>query len=462
MRPAGSWREDRGPAGRRRRMLGGIVGLMCLLATVSARADAFGDLLAEALAGHDRIKAAEAAVEAAENRARAAFAPLYPTLDTTASYGFEHQSKPDGDANTNATFHEIDLELTQLLWDFGASYASIERARLQLSDTQVALVAARQDMIQNAAAAYVDLRRAALVLDFARRSESNILDTTGLEEARVEAGGGLSTDVLQAKTQLAEAEARRIAAEGALRGAENRFVAVFGHLPEDPRGLPPIGIDEARLPETLDDALTQAVGHNTDLQRAALAESIARQDMVRSSRDGLLPTIEAVGQQTWKRDVSGTMGFKGETLAKVELSFPFNLGFTAVNTLRAAEADLAATSRRMGDTRRDVEERVRNAWHTLQTARATVQSRETQASLSEAFLELAREERGFGQRSLIDVLSGETSLINALSESANARSAALRAALDLLRVIGHLSPDVFTTPPDPDERLPAALTGGAR
>lgn len=425
-----------------------------VLAPDLASGAAFDDLLAQVLATHDRILAAHSDVDAAEDRAVEAFSPLYPELDVTANYGWESQLKHE-DAKTSTSFQEADLELTQLLWDFGASNAAIERARLELSESKATLVGVRQSLIEEAATAYADLLRARRVLAFARRSEANILDTTGLEEARVEAGGGLSTDVLQAKTQLAEAEARRIEADGTLILAENRFRAVFGAVPESMEAFDPIGVAEGVLPTSLEAALETAERHNTDLQLATLAEAVAMQDLRQTSREEFLPTVEAVASRKWKNNVSGTLGFKGETLAKVELSFPFNLGFTAVNTLRAAQFDHIAQTRRVGDTRRTVEEEVRNAWINLRTARMTVASRRTQADISAAFLTLARQERAYGQRSLIDVLSGETSLINALSETANAETDMINAAIALLRVTGQLRPDVFVSLPAPDDEIPS-------
>ncbi|WP_148560870.1 TolC family protein [Magnetospira sp. QH-2] len=424
------------------RLLALVACLLIVLPFPVDAAEPFSDLLSDVLERHDRIEAVRSDLDAAKERAKAAFAPLYPTLDVTANYGWETQLKHEA-AKTSTSFQEADLSLTQLLWDFGASYAGIERTRLQISEQEVSLISVRQDLIEEAANAYVDLRRSATVLLYAQRSEANILDTTGLEEARVEAGGGLSTDVLQAKTQLAEAESRRIAAEGAMRRAENRYRAVFDQLPGDLESLFELTVADSHLPISLEDALDLATAHNTDLQLASLSEAIARQDLRETRQDAFFPKLEAIAERKWKNNVGGTLDFKGETLAKVELSFPFNLGFTAVNTLRAAQSDITSQSRRMGDTRRNVEEEVRNAWQSLDEARQTAAARHTQAEISAAFLELAREERSYGQRSLIDVLSGETSLINARSDAANAEAGAVAAAITLLRATGRLTPEVF-------------------
>ena len=62
---------------------------------------------------------------------------------------------------------------------------------------------------------------------------SNLKKQTKLEDIRVKAGAGVSTDVLQAKVQLAGARARFEASKGILANQEHRYRAVFGDLQND-------------------------------------------------------------------------------------------------------------------------------------------------------------------------------------------------------------------------------------
>ena len=70
----------------------------------------------------------------------------------------------------------------------------------------------------------------------------------------------------------------------------------------------------------------------------------------------------------------------------------------------------------------------------------------SQASISKAFLELARKERKLGKRSLIDILSGETALINARSDASTARGQLLISAYNMLSAIGILTLDKVKVP----------------
>ena len=109
-----------------------------------------------------------------------------------------------------------------------------------------------------------------------------------------------------------------------------------------------------------------------------------------------------------------------------------------MNGIKAAKQKLVASEERLLDTRRRVIERVRNAWQNLETAKQTATILRNQEALAQKFLELARKERKAGKRSLLDVLNGETTLINAQSEAASAEADVEIFSYELLRAIGVL------------------------
>ncbi len=430
-----------------------LLGLLC--GCVSARptmAQSLETLLERVVQTDHRVIGAQADIAAAQDRAREALGDWFPFFEPTVNHGYELTQNPHA-SDTGLPFSELDLSLTQKLWDFGATDALVEKARLQLVEKQLTLIKVKEDLILEAINAYVNLFKVFHSLTFARQSKDNVQKQTGLEVAKVESGSGLSTDVLQAKSQLAGAIAREIQSEGALLAARNRYRAVFGKPPV-PEKMLPVALPLDQLSHTLESALDKALDNNTQIAIDSVAEAIARQDQKNAFSDKFFPKVEGVLTHKWKNNVSGTVDLKKETLAKIELTMPFNMGFTAYNTLRAAESDVIASSRVVADTRRNIEEQVRNAWQELNTAKLTARSLQNQADISAAFLGLARQERNLGQRSLIDVLSGETSLLNAQSDSISAETDVIVAAFKLLSVTGDLKENFirrsargFPTPP---------------
>ena len=208
----------------------------------------------------------------------------------------------------------------------GATNSTIRTAGRVVVQAEAGLNAARQNILLRAVTAYVNILRSQEVLKFAERSEVNIKRQTELENARVERGAGLSTDVLQAKQQLAGAQARRVLARGALAIARNSYNTVFGTMPTavsaEDRPVVPVSM----IPDDIEEAVVIALDNNFQLEAVNFANEIAGEivDTTRSSQ--LFPRFEVVGDAKFKNDVSGTVGYKREAVGKVQLRAPLRIG----------------------------------------------------------------------------------------------------------------------------------------
>jgi adhesin transport system outer membrane protein len=408
-----------------------------------ASADELSDRMGALLTSHERIKAAQSDLEAARAGVEVARGGYYPTASITGNQGNERISTHDTDTVTSYAQREVDLNLTQTLYDFGAIDATVGSAGLRVQQAESALEQTEQAILLAGLSAELNLASAKRVLDFQVQSEESIKRQTELEDARVKRGSGFSTDVLQAKTQLAGAQAARVRAEGALEQAVNRYRAVFGDAPADLSAVGKMNIALTDIPEDVDGVVSAALEKNAQVIGAQLQAEIANTEIDRSFASGYRPVLTASADQKYKRDVGGTQGVKNETLVKVELTYSFNFGFTAANTLKVAQSGHVAANSRLKDARDQIEEQARNAWQNLQTARANADFLENQANIASEFLTLARKERTLGQRSLIDVLAGETSLISAQSAADRARTDVDVAVLTLLNVMGQLDLSVL-------------------
>jgi TolC family type I secretion outer membrane protein len=413
-------------------------GVLAILAPIQAHAETFKEMLEQVLPGHNRVRAAIADVDGAQNLTEVARGSWYPTANFTGEYGYEKENKPSGSLDTGMYFKKYEATVRQLLWDFGAANASIDRAEIAQAQAEATRAGAKQSLILDGLTAYINLVRTSQQTAFARESESNIRKQTGLEEARVQRGSGLSTDVLQAKTQLAGAEAGRVTAEGALDNSRNRFRALFGRDPAKVTTLatPPVPTD--LLPLSLSDAINEARRNNIALKIAQMTADMARKSAEATKASQLFPRVDLVGEARDKLNYAGTAGNQSELVGKVQVTYPLNLGFTAINSLRAADSNVVAAESRLADTRDLVEEQVRNAWENLATQKARADYLKNQSNIANEFLELARKERKLGTRSLIDVLAGETALINANSSAASADADVAIAAFTLLSTLGNL------------------------
>jgi adhesin transport system outer membrane protein len=411
--------------------------------TAPVRAETLYDSIQSLAKNQKQIKAAEADLDAAKERAAAAWGDWYPQLSLTANWGREKQNKSTGTADVEEHPREVDLTLTQQLWDFGSTNAAIQSAELSVDRAGTNLISTRQALILQGIEAHLNLIRADRVLGFAKGSVGNIRRQAKLEDARVQRGGGFTTDVLQAKTQLAGAEARRNNFAASLRTAVNAYRRFYGKPPgkidkmDDPRT--PFEL----LPKSVDELIQIMLETNPGLKATRLDAEILQQTIIQTRADEFFPTLEATAETKRKEDVGGTIGKSTEQLFKVELSYSFNLGLTQRNTLLAAKKDHLAGTQRYIDARASFEQQARDLWSNFKRDKLNAEFLKNQANIAGEFLELARRERQLGNRSLIDVLAGETALINANSDAAATETDIKLAVFRILNIMGKLEAGIL-------------------
>ena len=421
------------------KVAGLLVGFMlCQLPPVAA--EDLHELFLDLSKHHKRIQAAEADMEAARNNIRVVLGTWFPEFSITTHYGYEDQTKPNS-LGTHMPSRELDLKISQLLWDFGAANSTVKQARLSFEQARSVLTLTRQGLLLEAVVSYLSLINAREILDFALQSETNIRRQSEIENALVDRGSGFSTDVLQAKAQLAGAGARRVLAQGTLRTAQNRYRAVFYASP--PATLLETRIPVELLPASVDEAVDVAMKNNLQLMVSKISTDVAKEAITQTRASEYYPSITGSVDRKWKENVQGTQGFKGETFIKAELTHTFNLGFTASNSMDAARFTWRAAEDRYTDTLELVAEQARNAWSDIETARENAAFLNNQANISAEFLDLARKERRLGQRTLLEILAGETALINANSDAAAAETSVDVAIFSLLSIMGELEVDLL-------------------
>ena len=404
----------------------------------SAQAESLTQLIPDLLQTNNLIKASEATVDSANEQIRVSKSGWFPTLGVTSTYGHEKQKKPKGTDDTDFVSRAVDLSVTQLLWDFGNVDSQIRSSRIGLTRAEADLELRRQEVTLRGVSAFLNLRRAHETLMYALESENNIKKQTDLEDALVRGGAGLSTDVLQSKRQLASAQARRVQAEGQLALARNEYRAVFLNDVTDLHALRKPLLPIELLPTSLEDALDIAFRENPALLVAMADTGLARENVNTTRSSSFFPKVDAVGESKYKNDVGGSSGEQTEYFAKLQMTFNFNLGMTAVNSLKAAESSATSSSKTEAFQRESVEQRVRNAWDNLQVNRTNFEFLRNEAAIAAEFLELARKERQLGNRQLQDVLQGETALINANSNAAAAETDIAIGIYEMLASIGRL------------------------
>ncbi len=283
--------------------------ILVLSASISASfAEPLTDLLPDFLSNHNLIKAAKSDVVAARETALAAKGGYYPSLSVTITGGNEQQNKPSGTDDTNMVSREADFVVTQRLWDGGATSSAIRTASLSEQQSNAVFKSTSSSLLLRGFSAYINVIRAAESLSYAITSEENIKKQTELEDALVKRGAGFSTDVLQAKVQLAGAQARRTRAEGALEIARNAYRSVFSKEtgPIDTMVKPVLPVD--LLPSDVDDAIERAMNNNAFLIANNLTSRIAMESVNATRASSFSPTIDGILDIKHNKDASAPAG----------------------------------------------------------------------------------------------------------------------------------------------------------
>ena len=409
------------------------------------QAKTLAELLPDMIETHQRLQSAKDTEQAGQERYKQSRAAWYPTVDFTGDVAREDTTYNNRGQSTSLDRNIQKFRATQTLWDFGATDGAIKTTMGLWKQAENSKNMARQGLILEGVSAYLNLMKAAKTLGFSMQSEDNIKAQTGIEESLVEKGAGLSSDVLQAKAQLAQAAALRVVNEGLLENARSRFKAVYGELPGDDMILafsyPDVPYDI--VPGALDDAISIAKDENPAVL-VAKNMAAATQGVVDTARSSFYPSFNAFWEWWRKENDGGAIDtVKWEQRLGIEFAYNIWNGGGDEAALRASKLDHSAAINTSKDVERAIEEQVRVAWQNLITARAKAEWYRNQANISSEFLELARKERKLGNRSLLDVLQAEVGLNTAQSGALAAEIDQMVQAYTLLHAMGRLDLDLF-------------------
>jgi len=417
-----------------------------LLCSANASAEqGFADKLERVLREHQLVRMVDADVETAREQVAVEKTAYFPKLTISGGAGKQRIDRENGESG-HYNPSQANVGISQLITDFGATSSRVQAAKVVLVKEEAERELQVQNLTLAAIEAQLQVVQAQRTLAYARQSERNIKQQTSLESARMEAGRGYATDVLQAKSQLAGAEARRVMAASRMREALNRYRVIFGESAIAPESLEALAIPSARLPASEVDIINSVRQQSPDVLAAIKRAEVtlAERDAARSKE--LMPRLSFRLSQDRFNDYDGAPGRRDDTKAMINFDWQFDLGMRAYHVTRAADQAVLSAEEKADYTRIQAIEEARNAWDSWQASRERSDHLRNQANIAERFLDLARKEREMGRRSLLDILNGDIGLINAQSDATAAGIDEIIAAYRLLRATGRLSPELFRQP----------------
>ena len=401
-------------------------------AAVPAWAQSLTDVLATTYSTNPELQAGRAELRATNELVPQALSGWRPTIAGTASIGSTWIDSEVGSDGTNP--RTVGLSLSQPVYRGGRTVAATREAENLVLAQRARLVGVEQDVLLDAAAAYMDVVRDAAVLELTVNNQQVLTRQLEAARDRFEVGEITRTDVAQSEARLAGANAGRISAEGDLTESRARFVEVVGEAPGTLE-TPPI---LATLPGSLEEAIEVAVNANPNVVAADYVERAAR-DGVDVVFGELLPSIALQSEVEYGEEQSTFADDR--TTATVEAQVTVPLYQAGEVSSRVREAKKRASQRRleMAQQRRAAAQIATTAWEALSTARAQIDAFEAQVRSAEIALEGVREEAQVGSRTILDVLDAEQELLDARVSLVRAKRDEIVAGFQLLAAVGNLT-----------------------
>jgi outer membrane protein len=395
-----------------------------------------------------QLRQARAITAAAGSRAREALAPLLPQVLATASYQRTTANtivRPGaastvgtGTPGTSSwdTYNSFGdgVNATQLIYDFGAS-TKRWRAAQATAESQAASERATALQVDfNVRAAYFDARANRALVQVAQETLDNQLKHLAQTEGFVQAGTHAEIDLVQARTDTANARVALINAENTYQTSKvtlNAAMGVEGPTDYEVADVQPVPVEGEDTP--LERLLEEAVQARPEMQ--SLQEQVRAQQL----------TVRSI-QGQYGPALSATLGFvQGGTAvdklgwnAAAGLSLSWNLfqgGLTRAQ-VSEAEANVLAAVAQLDLERQQVRADVDAARLAVRAAKESLSATQEALVNARERLRLAEERYQVGVGSAIELGDAQVALTQAAAQAVQADDRLATARAQLLRALG--------------------------
>ena len=394
--------------------------------------------LARAYQNNASMNSARAGVRVTDENVAIAKSGWRPYIAGTGSFGYTSTNN-----TARITTGSFGVAIQQSLFDGFQTLNNVRAAESQVRAANESLRNTEQNILFNAAAAYVDVLRDRQIAVLHGRNLEFLGEQVRAASSRFEVGEGTRTDVAQAQAQQAAAVAQLSAARAQVLASEAAYLQLVG---DRPGRLEPAAPVAKLLPAGIDAALGVALAEHPAI-KATLHLVDAASFQVKSAEGSLLPQVSAQAGVThsYRDTVSGLPGVGASDGRSDSASIGLNLTIPIYQGGRAS-AQVRQTKEQLGQARIEVDvsrDQVRNAvaaaWTSYTAAREGVDANRALVAAAQLALNGVIEERNVGQRTTLDVLNAQNDVVNAQINLAGSERDVVLASYAILQAMGRLS-----------------------
>lgn len=406
--------------------------------TAPASAQAIEDALAKAYLNNPTLLSTRAGLRSTDESVPQALSDWRPTVEVTGSIGatvVDSSTSTETDRRQSRRPKDLGVSLTQPLFRGGRTLAATSGAENDIRAARARLLETEQNILLQAATAYLNVYRDQAVLRLNQNNEEVLQRQLEATRDRFEVGEITRTDVHQAEARLARSKADRIQSAGDLETSRANYLNIVGEPAPVTLTLPERVSD---LPDSAEEAVRIAVVNNPGVI-AAEFDRRASMDNVDEVWGELLPEVDVTASSTRELQTSTENSLRTTHEVTLNLTIPIYQQGSVYSRLRQARQDAAESTLLIDTERRDAAEAGTQAYESHVTARAQVDAFQTQIEASIVALEGVQREAAVGSRTVLDILDAEQELLDSRVSHVRSERDELVAAYELMSALGRLT-----------------------
>ena len=423
-------------------LIGAVVAIPCS----EARADTLLWALVQAYQNNPSLNAQRASLRATDENVPQALSGYRPKLSITANGGENYTDvgnhvyvnnvpSQTNSVTTPFTSRGVGATATQTLYNGMQTSNRVRQAESQVMGARETLRVTEQQVLLDAATAYMNLLRDEAILELNRRNVEVLTEQLKQTRDRFTVGEVTRTDVAQAESRLAAGRSALLGAQSNYMTSSGNYRRVIGVAPG--KLAPGVPVDRFS-PPSLKGAIAQGEAQSPSVLAATYGVDIAEL-AVKINEGSLYPnlTLAANISQNWL----ATYNTAHQFLASIagQLTIPIYQGGGEYSAIRQSKETLGQQRLNLDVNRDQARATVVQNWGQLVAAKAQIEATTAQVNAAEIALNGVREEARVGQRTTLDVLNAQQELVNARVALVTAQHDRVVASFTLLAAVGALS-----------------------
>lgn len=410
------------------------------LSPFSASAETILGALAKAYQNNSQLNSSRAGVRVTDESVAIAKSGYRPTVAGSSSIDYTSTRIPG--RSTALTVGSFSVQINQTFFDGFQTRNNVRAAESNVRASVESLRNTEQNILFNAASAYMDVIRDRRIAVLTEQNLQFLTEQARAASSRFEVGEGTRTDVAQADASRSAAVAQLSAARAAVQTSEAIYLQVIGDAPKKLQSASPLS---KQLPKSVDAAITiastqhpailateylvDAAGFSVKSAEGALLPQVSASAGLSAINRSTVPSVPGVSQDGWS--TSATIG--------ATLTVPIYQGGRVAAQVRQSKESLGQARIEVDVSRDNVRAAVTSAWGQYVAAVQNVSAIRETVAANQLALSGVIEERNVGQRTTLDVLNAQATVINSQIALAQAERDSVVASYAILSATGYLS-----------------------